>query len=821
MATQSREPTVEEENERGLLGQIEVHSIDWIPDTERHGKVWQQTMLWFLGNFQYFTIPIGFVGPALGLSLGWSILAGVLGIWFGTLFMAFHATQGPVFGLPQMIQTRAQLGYRGVVVALFAVLFTYMAFNVADQVLLASGLNGAFGWNPTLVAIVTAILAAALAIFGYDWVHRVFRFLLVISFPCYAIISVAILVGHAGGAAPAHPGGFVFAAFMSQFSVAAAYNITYAPYVSDYSRYMPRDTRPRSIIAAVFFGASGSAIWLIALGAWLATRLNISDGLVGLQKSGDNVAAPLGSITAFLSAVALLATMGMNAYGGMLTVLTGIDSFKTIRTSRVWRAATVLVLAAIWYGIGQSISTSGSDTAVSAVLNSLTLMLYLLVPWTALNLVDFFFVRRGHYAITDIFRPDGVLRRLGLARPDRVLRRLRGRDPVHGAAADRRLLLHRVLPEPRDQRRGLLLGGRAARLRPGIPGPVPLPGPEGRTGGHRRVRAGAADHRRGDELTEPVRRIITGDTVGPVDATAVPRYGGEATFARLPRLQDVARADVAIVGVPFDSGVSYRPGARFGPSHIRESSRLLRPYNPALQVPVFARQQVADAGDLAVNPFSIDEAIGTVERGARALLERAPFVLTLGGDHTIALPMLRAVSAVHGPVAVVHFDAHLDTWDTYFGAAYTHGTPFRRASEEGLLDRTGCVHAGIRGPLYSDADLTEDAELGFQVVSAPEVEHIGVTGLIERIAARVGDRPVYVSVDIDVLDPAHAPGTGTPEAGGLTSRELLATLRSFAALNLVGADIVEVAPAYDHAQITGIAAAHVAYELLSALAARS
>jgi len=195
-------------------------------------------------------------------------------------------------------------------------------------------------------------------------------------------------------------------------------------------------------------------------------------------------------------------------------------------------------------------------------------------------------------------------------------------------------------------------------------------------------------------------------------------------------------------------------------------------------------------------------------------------VLTLGGDHTVALPMLRAVSAVHGPVAVVHFDAHLDTWDTYFGAAYTHGTPFRRAAEEGLLDRTGCLHVGIRGPLYTAADLTEDSELGFQVVSAPDVEQIGVPGMVERIRERVGDRPVYVSVDIDVLDPAHAPGTGTPEAGGLTSRELLAALRSFARLNLVGADIVEVAPAYDHAQITGIAAAHVAYELLSALAAR-
>jgi purine-cytosine permease-like protein len=382
-----------------------VHSIDWIPDPERHGKNWQQAMLWFLGDFQYFTIPIGFIGPALGLSLGWSILAGTLGIAFGTLFMAFHATQGPVFGLPQMIQTRAQLGYRGVVVALFAVLFTYLAFNVADQILLASGLHDAFGWSRGLVAAATAVLAALLAIFGYDWVHRVFRFLLTISLPCYAIISVAIFVGHAGGTAPHHPGGFVFAAFMTQFTVAAAYNITYAPYVSDYSRYMPRRTSPGGIIAAVFFGASGSAIWLIALGAWLATRLGATDGLVGLQKVGDNVAAPLGSVTAVLSATALLATMGMNAYGGMLSVLTGIDSFKKISTSRLWRAATIVALAVIWYLLGL-LWANGS--AVGAVVNSLTLMLYLLVPWTALNLVDFFFVRHGHYAITDIFRPDGV-----------------------------------------------------------------------------------------------------------------------------------------------------------------------------------------------------------------------------------------------------------------------------------------------------------------------------------------------------------------------------------------------------------------------------
>jgi len=170
---------------------------------------------------------------------------------------------------------------------------------------------------------------------------------------------------------------------------------------------------------------------------------------------------------------------------------------------------------------------------------------------------------------------------------------------------------------------------------------------------------------------------------------------------------------------------------------------------------------------------------------------------------------------------VVHFDAHLDTWDTYFGAAYTHGTPFRRASEEGLIDRSGCLHVGVRGPLYASTDLTDDAALGFAVVSAVEMEDLGSKGAAERIAARVQNRPVYVSVDIDVLDPAFAPGTGTPESGGLLSRELLAILRSFSSLNLVGADLVEVAPAYDHAEITGIAASHVAYELLSAMALTS
>ena len=309
-------------------------------------------------------------------------------------------------------------------------------------------------------------------------------------------------------------------------------------------------------------------------------------------------------------------------------------------------------------------------------------------------------------------------------------------------------------------------------------------------------------------------------TRGPVDATVTPRYGGPATFARLPRLDEVERADVAIVGVPFDSGVSYRPGARFGPGHIRASSKLLRNYNPVQDIEPFAVQQVADAGDIACNPFDIGEAVRQIDEGAREIAGTGAKLMTIGGDHTIALPLLRVMHEMHGPIAVVHFDAHLDTWDTYFGAPVTHGTPFRRASEEGLVDKTGSMHVGIRGPLYSREDLTDDQVLGFQVVGAHDMDDLGWRGVVERIKARVGDRPTYVSLDIDVLDPAFAPGTGTPEAGGLTSRELLNILRGFADLNLVGADIVEVAPAYDHAEVTGIAASHAAYELISAMAPR-
>lgn len=314
-------------------------------------------------------------------------------------------------------------------------------------------------------------------------------------------------------------------------------------------------------------------------------------------------------------------------------------------------------------------------------------------------------------------------------------------------------------------------------------------------------------------------RVQKNGNIGPVDSSRIPRYSGAATFALLPRLDQVERADVKVVGIPFDAGVSYRPGARFGSTAVREASRLLRPYHPALDLSPFEVAQVADAGDMAVNPFNIEEAIETIQAEALELTEDGASLVTIGGDHTIALPLLRAAAQRAGkPVALLHFDAHLDTWDTYFGAAYTHGTPFRRAAEEGVIDTDAVSHVGTRGPLYGKKDLEDDARFGFGIYTSADVFRMGVDKVVAGLRERVGDRPLYISIDIDVLDPAHAPGTGTPEAGGMTSRELLEILRGLRGLNLVGADVVEVSPAYDHAEITAVAASHVAYDLVSLLA---
>lgn len=312
------------------------------------------------------------------------------------------------------------------------------------------------------------------------------------------------------------------------------------------------------------------------------------------------------------------------------------------------------------------------------------------------------------------------------------------------------------------------------------------------------------------------KRIRNGDVLGQIATTEVPRFAAPGTFGLVPDLRDLTSGDVGILGVPFDSTVSYRPGARFGPEHIRNSSRLLRPYNPEADKWPFLGQQVADLGDVAFNPYDIPGALGSIQSAVAEALDFAPKVLILGGDHSISLPVLRELHRRHGQISVIHFDAHLDTWDTYFDQPYLHGTPFRRASEEGLLDREGCTHVGTRGGLYGNTDMLEDRALGFMTIRCHELHLDGVQTAIERIHARLQDRPAYISVDIDVLDPAYAPGTGTPEPGGMSSWQLLHMIRSLSDLNIVGGDIMEVAPAYDHAEITGFAAAHVGYELLSA-----
>ena len=310
------------------------------------------------------------------------------------------------------------------------------------------------------------------------------------------------------------------------------------------------------------------------------------------------------------------------------------------------------------------------------------------------------------------------------------------------------------------------------------------------------------------------------EPIQPVSGTVVPRYAGPSTFARLPELRDVEDCDVAIIGVPFDAGTSYRPGARFGPQSVRQASRQLRTnYHPNYDVEPFKVQQVADAGDIACNPFDIDEAIKQIEKGSTELLQKVGSIVTIGGDHTIALPLLRSINKkVGGPVALVHFDAHLDTWDTYFGAPYTHGTPFRRAREEKVFLDDASMHIGIRGPLYSTNDLKNDRELGFKTIHCDEFQTNTIDQIVKRIKDRIGNNPLYISIDIDVLDPAHAPGTGTPEVAGMTTREILNVLRGLAGSQLVSADVVEVAPAYDHAELTSTAAATIVYELINIIA---
>jgi agmatinase len=302
----------------------------------------------------------------------------------------------------------------------------------------------------------------------------------------------------------------------------------------------------------------------------------------------------------------------------------------------------------------------------------------------------------------------------------------------------------------------------------------------------------------------------------PLDAKEIPRFAGIRTFMRLPHTTELAGVDAAVYGIPFDTATSYRTGPRFGPEAIRSASALLRPYNPALDVNVVENLSIADYGDVPVSPGDTERTYGQIEAALAPLVDAGVFPLALGGDHSITLAELRVLARKHGPLALVQLDAHGDTWDEYFGQRFFHGTTFKRALEEKLIEPASSVQAGLRGSLYGAEDIESARALGFGVLPCEELRALGPAVYADLVRERVGRRPVFLSFDVDVLDPAFAPGTGTPEVGGLSTAEALAFLRALAGIDLAGADVVEVSPPYDGpGHQTALAAANVAYELLS------
>ena len=302
----------------------------------------------------------------------------------------------------------------------------------------------------------------------------------------------------------------------------------------------------------------------------------------------------------------------------------------------------------------------------------------------------------------------------------------------------------------------------------------------------------------------------------PLDAKEIPRFAGVRTFMRAPHTTDLAGVDAAVYGIPFDTATSFRTGARFGPEAIRSASALLRPYNPALGVDVVETLSIVDYGDVPVSPGDTERTYGQVEAALAALVQAGVFPLALGGDHSVTLAELRVLARKYGPLSLVQLDAHGDTWDEYFGQRFFHGTTFKRALEERLIDPAASVQAGLRGSLYGPEDLESARALGFAVLPCDELRTLGPGGYSSIVRERVGRSPVFLSFDIDVLDPAFAPGTGTPEVGGLSTAEALGCLRALGGIDLVGADVVEVSPSYDGpGQQTALAGANVAYELLS------
>lgn len=302
----------------------------------------------------------------------------------------------------------------------------------------------------------------------------------------------------------------------------------------------------------------------------------------------------------------------------------------------------------------------------------------------------------------------------------------------------------------------------------------------------------------------------------------IPRYCGLSTFARLPSYNDINNIDIGIIGIPFDGGCTYRTGARFGPEAIRKSSRLLRSYNPSQDIYPFKNKQVVDMGDIPCTPFNNSLAVEQIYNQLSMKFKNINNAIFLGGDHTISYPILRCINEKYNfdkGVTLIHFDSHLDTWEEYFDEKITHGTPFKRAFDEKLINIDTSIHVGIRGTVNDEKDFSNDENMGFKIIHCSDVcnPNIGIDGIANKIKNRVLNTPCYISIDIDVVDPAFAPGTGTPECGGFSSLEILTIIRKLKGINIIGGDVVEVAPCYDNNDNTSLLAATLSYELICLL----
>jgi len=299
----------------------------------------------------------------------------------------------------------------------------------------------------------------------------------------------------------------------------------------------------------------------------------------------------------------------------------------------------------------------------------------------------------------------------------------------------------------------------------------------------------------------------------PVDALVYPRFSGVPTFMRLPHITQAEELDLALIGVPFDGGTTYRPGPRFGPRNVRVQSAMIRPWNPVLKINPFDKWRIADFGDLSINPLSLDDTYQRITEQLGEVLRAGARPVCVGGDHSILLPILRATHKHFGPVAFVQLDAHGDTWGGYFGSPHSHGTPVKHAVEEGLIAPGYALQIGLRGQVYSEEDFDFARQHGIAMITAEEF-HRGGVALVKRRLKKFGKRLTYLTLDIDVVDPAFAPGTGTPQVGGLSSAQILELVRALKGLQLAGCDLVEVSPPYDNGEITSLLAANLLYELL-------